>query len=68
MNPYISSRPHFHIRWHGHKLDWECFATREGAEERAASLKCEGETLTVEEVTVCPERAKLVARMNGGVG
>ena len=68
MNPDISSRPHFHIRWQGKTLDWECFESREDAEERAASLKRESETFTIEEVNACSERAKLVARMNGRVG
>jgi hypothetical protein len=68
MNPDISSRPHFHIRWHGQTLDWECFESREEAEERAAFLKRDGETFAIEEVNVCPARAKLVAKMNGSVG
>jgi len=50
MNPNISSHPHFHIRWHGKALDWECFDSREQAAERA----------TIDEVIEeCHSRAKL---------
>ena len=69
INPNISAHPHFHIRWHEQKLDWECFDSREDAEESAAFLKHEGETFTIEEVNdECPIRAELVSTKSSGVG
>jgi hypothetical protein len=53
------SASHFHIRWNETTLDWECFNTREEAEERASFLKLDGETFAVEEVhSQCPLRAR----------
>jgi hypothetical protein len=49
MNTNTSAN-HFHIRWDGTTLDWECFESREEAEERATFLKFDGETFAVEEV------------------
>jgi hypothetical protein len=56
----MNTPAHFHIRWNGTTLDWECFDSREEAIERASFLKHEGESFTVEEVTTeCPLRMKM---------
>jgi hypothetical protein len=52
----IDNSLHFHIRWlDKDNLDWECFATREEASERATDLALPGEAFTIEEIhTKCP--------------
>jgi hypothetical protein len=63
MNSYAPP-PHFHIRWDGKTLDWECFSSREEATARASFLKRDGETFAVEELALakCPFRAKFAAQ------
>jgi hypothetical protein len=39
----------FHIRWSSSKLDWECHATKEAAEEAALRLRQPDEKFTIEE-------------------
>jgi hypothetical protein len=55
--------PHFHIRWlDKEKLDWECFATRDEATERATDLALPGEAFTIEEIhTKCPLLEKIAS-------
>ena len=59
-NHHVNSGKHFHIHWNGkHKLDWECFATREDAEASARELVQPGETYVIELVSdKCPLRTE----------
>jgi hypothetical protein len=56
----VRKEAHFHIHWNGNgKLDWECFETREAANEQALYLKREDETFQIDEVSQdCPLRKK----------
>jgi len=51
--PFASHKTHFHIFWTATKrLDWQCFDTREEAEQRALELVRIGEQFSIEEVEV----------------
>jgi hypothetical protein len=56
MERLPNSKTHFHILWiDHHRLDWECFLTRNEAEARALELAQPGEVFQIEELArECP--------------
>jgi len=57
-----NSARHFHIHWEKKEtLDWQCFSTRERAEQEAIYLASPGEEFTIEEVETCLLRRKFVS-------
>jgi len=54
----IKSHIHYHILWSDSKLDWKPFATKEEAEDLAATIKKPGESYGIVERGQDCERCK----------